>query len=472
MASTIPWTIREILEASGGELVVGEPEMSFRSVCIDSRTISREQLFVAIEGERHDGHGFVKGVVEKGVRGAVVSGKKAAMFDPEFFRRKGAALIAVGDTTRALGDLAACNRARAKLSVAAVTGSNGKTTTRKMMAAVFRKKFSILSTRRNFNNDIGLPLTLLELSPEHRWAVLELGANHPGEIDYLARICKPDIAVVTNVGPAHLEGFGSLEGVASAKGEILDSLGPEGVAVLNADDPRVAAMASRAPGETLFYGISKMARIRAVDVEHHPMFTRFVLQMPEESVGIEIKAPGEFMVANALAAAAAGFAAGVEAHDIKAALEDDFQPALGRMNILLTPAGVHVIDDCYNANPASMKAALKALASLREGGRGAFAVGDMLELGEHAAELHRQLGRMAAQAKVSRLCAAGEYAERIAEGARAQGMAPGDIFVGDKDGILEDLKQWMRPGDWVLVKGSRGMRMEAVVEGLVGQKAK
>ncbi len=466
MIFNIPWTTSEILEATGGSLIAGEPESTFEKVSIDSRNIAEKDLFVAIEGERHDGHGFVEEVAATGVRGAVVAKAKAGLFDKEEFSRRGMVLIGVEDTTRALGDMAFYNRNRSGVRVIAATGSNGKTTTRKMTAAVIRRRFSAFSSKGNFNNQIGLPLSLLGLAPEHRWAVVELGANHPGEISYLARICRPDIAIVTNVGPAHLEGFGSLEGVASAKGEILDRLAPDGTAVLNADDERVAAMAGRAPGEVLFYGLSENARVRASRVEYFPMASRFALSTPKDEISVEIKAPGAFMVLNALAAASAGYLAGVEAEEIKRALEVDFKPAPGRMNVFRTESGINIVDDAYNANLESMKGALKALESMREGSRSAFVAGDMFELGEHAPALHEQLGRLAADSKISRLYAVGANASKVADGALAAGMPPEGIFVGEKEEVLEDLKQWLRPGDWALVKGSRGMRMEQIIEGL------
>ncbi len=446
--------------------MAGNPESTFAKVSIDSRNISGGDLFVAIEGDCHDGHAFVRDVAAVGVRGAVIAKSKANLFRGEEYAGRGIVLVGVEDTTRALGDMARFNRNRAGVSVIAATGSNGKTTTRKMTAAVIRRRFSAFSSKGNFNNQIGLPLSLLGLAPEHRWAVVELGANHPGEISYLARICRPDIAIVTNVGPAHLEGFGSLEGVASAKGEILDRLAPGGVAVLNADDERVAAMAERAPGEVLFYGLSNKARVRASRVEYFPMASRFTLNTPKDEIPMEIKAPGAFMVLNALAAASAGYLAGVEIEEIKAALEVDFRAAPGRMNVLRTHAGINIIDDSYNANLESMRGALKALESMREGGRSAFVAGDMFELGEHAPALHEKLGRLAADSKISRLYAVGDNAPKVAEGASAAGMSPGRIFVGEKEEIIEDLKGWLRPGDWVLVKGSRGMRMERIIEDL------
>lgn len=466
MSLTIPWTVSEILDATEGTLMTGNRKKMFTGVSIDSRTVSEADVFVAIRGEKHDGHHFIQDIVQKGVNGFVVSKSEAGVFahNNEDFRKL--VFIGVEDTTKALGDMALFNRRRSKILVTGITGSNGKTTTRKMTAAVVRRRFSTLESHGNFNNQIGLPLTLLNLRSEHNCAVLEMGANHPGEIAYLAGICRPDIGVITNVGPAHLEGFGSLDGVALAKGELLDHMSLNGVAVLNAEDKRVVSMASRAPGKVLFYGTSKNANIRASNIVQQKRGTSFTLELPDEQITIYVKIPGSFMVLNALAAASVGYQLGLNAAEIKLALENDFEPAQARMNILETQNGIHIIDDTYNANPGSMEEALKTLKSLREKHRSVFVAGDMLELGEHAPVLHEKIGRIAADIKVSRLYVAGSHAGNVADGAEAAGMSKEKIFLGTKEQILSDLKNWLEEGDWVLVKGSRGMGMEQIVKGL------
>ncbi len=466
MAATIPWTVSEILDATGGTLMVGNRNEKFEGVSIDSRRISETEIFVAIKGERHDGHNFIKDVVQKGGKAFVVSKAEAMALISGHKEFQKLVFIEVENTTRALGDMASYNRKRSGILVTAITGSNGKTTTRKMTSAVVSRRFYTLTSLGNFNNHIGLPLTLLNLNPGHRWAVLELGANNPGEIAYLAGICCPDIGLITNVGPAHLEGFGSLDGVASAKGELLDHMPLTGVAVLNADDKRVASMASRAPGEVLFYGTSKNAHIRGSKILENKSGTSFTLELPDENITIHIKIPGSFMVLNALAAASVGYKIGLNADEIKSALENDFEPEHGRMNIVHTQTGIHIIDDTYNANPGSMEVALKTLKSLRKNQRSVFVAGDMLELGEHAAVFHEKIGRIAADIKVSRVYAVGSHAGRIVEGAADGGMSRRDIFLGTKEEILSDLKNWLKAGDWVLIKGSRGMGMEQIVKGL------
>jgi UDP-N-acetylmuramoyl-tripeptide--D-alanyl-D-alanine ligase len=350
--------------------------------------------------------------------------------------------------------------------VTAITGSNGKTTTRQMTASVVSQRFDTLSTKKNFNNNIGLPLTLLELCPKHRWAVVELGMNAPGEIDLLARICKPDIGVITNVGPAHLEGVGTIEGVMRAKGELLGRIRSGGTAVLNFDDERVRRLGEQAACRVMFYGLSASAAVRAEALEAVDGGTRFTLRLPDGTgERVLLNLPGQFMVVNALAAAAVGCLVGLSPSDIRAGLEH-FEPVAGRMNISIIGTGIHLIDDTYNANPASMAAALTTLAALRKDRRSFAVLGDMRELGDHADALHRELGVIAAESGLQVLFVCGEFAEAVARGALEAGMAPDKVIAGDKAHLLKCLIERLKPDDWVLVKGSRAMAMEETVSGL------
>jgi UDP-N-acetylmuramoyl-tripeptide--D-alanyl-D-alanine ligase len=261
--------------------------------------------------------------------------------------------------------------------VVAITGSNGKTTTRQMTAEVVAQKFSTLSTIGNYNNQIGVPLTLLNLAPQHVWAVVELGTNSPGEIARLAQICSPDIGVITNIGPAHLEGLGSLDGVMREKGQLVDHLKTGGRAVLNADDRRVSKIADRTEKDVLLFGLAKNAAIRATAVQEKISGISFSLDLPRERLTVDLKVPGQFMVINALAAAAVGHLLELSAAEIKSGLET-FKPAWGRMNIFETASGIHIIDDTYNANPDSMQAAITTLNALRTNNRSVFVAGDGL----------------------------------------------------------------------------------------------
>ncbi|MBU4067161.1 MAG: UDP-N-acetylmuramoyl-tripeptide--D-alanyl-D-alanine ligase, partial [Proteobacteria bacterium] len=338
------------------------------------------------------------------------------------------------------------------------------TTTKEMTASVVSTRYKTLSTRGNFNNEIGLPLTLLDLKSSHQWAVLELGMNRPGEIDRLGEICIPDIGVITNIGSAHLEGLGSIEGVMNAKGELLKRIKPGGTAVLNADDSRVLYLSTKVSREVFYFGLSKDARIRALDVNETAAGISFTLALPEERIPIELRVHGGFMVSNALAAASVGYIIGLSSEEIKAGLEY-FQPVKGRINIV-DVRGAHIIDDTYNANPSSMEAAIRTLSSLKGSNRGILVAGDMLELGEYAESMHREIGSLSARSNIAKLYITGEFAEAVANGAIGEDKNSMDIFIGSKEEILEDLKKWLLPGDWVLVKGSRAMGMEKIVEGL------
>jgi len=460
-----PWSTTEVIEATKGKLISGDIRTSFAGISIDSRGISADNIFVAIKGKNYDGHNFAGNVIEHGVRGIITNKNKTDNL-PTFTKqeKKNIVCVAVDDTTKALGDLASFNRKRSNVSVVAITGSNGKTTTKDMTAAVVSRKYSTLSTEGNFNNEIGLPLTLLKLRQDHKLAVLELGMNAPGEIERLADICSPDIGVITNISHAHLEGLGSINGIMRAKGELLEKIKPGGKAVLNADDQRVLQLADKTTQDVLLFGVSKKAAIRAVSIKETEHGISFTLILPTESISIDLKVSGKFMVSNALAAAAVGYLLGESPMEIKTGLEN-FMLSHGRMNILVS-RGIHIIDDTYNANPDSMKAAIITLKSLKGNNRGVLVAGDMLELGEYAESMHKMIGSLAAASDIARLYVTGRFAKTVARGAKDENPSFKDIFIGSKEEILKDLLNWLRPGDWVLVKGSRSMDMEKIVKGL------
>jgi UDP-N-acetylmuramoyl-tripeptide--D-alanyl-D-alanine ligase len=443
--------------------------------------MDRDDLFVALIGEHHDAHRFIPQMIRQGRRGFMVcethcqAGSKMFADIQNTLEKSGTdrdiSMIAVPDTVIALGDMARHQRRQADVSVIAVTGSNGKTTTREMTAAVMRQRFRTLATKGNFNNHIGMPLTLLQLHPEHEWAVLELGMNHPGEIRTLGDICLPDIGIITNVADAHIEGLGSIEGVARAKGELLETIRPGGTAIVNGEDPHVRQLASQPVlkdrlRQVLHFGFGKDMDIRAHSLHPAETGTRFTLQLPDEQLDIHLRLPGRFMVLNALAAAAAGYVCGVSAPDIKIGLEQ-FAGVPGRMHILEIPRGIHIIDDTYNANPGSMQAAITALTTLKQQHNGFLVVGDMYELGHQAAKQHARTGQLAALHGVSGLFATGRFAEEVAEGARKAGLSAERIFTGSKDTITERLIHHLKSDDWVLIKGSRAMAMETMVQDLI-----
>ncbi len=466
--SIIPWKTEQILEAAKGELIFGDTQRIFSNISIDSRKIAPDEIFAAIVGEVHDGHKFASDVLNSGVKGVIINKNMVNDLSCTEWKDKEILCIAVENTTRALGDLAAFHRKRLNIKVVAITGSNGKTTTREMTASVVSQRFKTLTPQKNFNNEIGVPLTLFNLTTSHECAVLELGMNHAGEIRRLAEICQPDIGVITNIGPAHIGMLGSLDAIMHAKGELLEKIKPGGTAVLNLDDQRVAEIGNQCSE----YGIKKIfysktqhpkSHIYADSIREDSTGTSFTLVLPEKNLPVRLELPGGFMVLNTLAAASVGYLMGLNAQEIIQGLES-FKQVQGRMNIRRTEKGRYIIDDTYNANLDSMKAALSAFKSLRGDKRGVFVSGDMLELGEYSESMHRELGRTAAESGISRLYAFGNFAEDVAEGAVSDGgMDSGSVFVGTKKEIIENLKKELESDDSILVKGSRGMKMEEIV---------
>jgi MurE/MurF fusion protein len=460
------WTSRRIAEATGGTVVSEHPGAGSALVSIDSRTATPEAAFIAIVGSKHDGHRFLSDVVTKGIRSLVVREDRLLHLPMDQWKSEGVHVVAVPDTTRALGDMAADLRRRNPVSVIAITGSNGKTSTRKMCAEIAKAKGYVLSTEGNLNNEFGLPLTLLGLKPFHQWAVLELGMNRPGEILRLSEICRPDIAVITNIGPAHLEGVGSIEGVMSAKAEILSHLHPKGAVVLNADCEHSMVLARKLSKKAFLFGRSPQAHIKATWVVQADGHVGFVLESPSGAVDIKLSTPGAFMVSNALAAAAVGYLMGLSLEAIRSGLES-FTPISGRLRVNRTRLGIHIVDDTYNANPMSMKAALDTVKAMAEGKRTLFVAGDMYELGGESEALHKEIGRHAVADGYSKIYAVGNFAHALAEGAIAAGLKKDRVFVGTKDQVIERLRNDLESADWVLVKGSRGMAMETVVSALM-----
>lgn len=455
------WSVSDVLQATGGRLVGGNEDVRFQDVSTDSRTIEAGDLFVAVEGQKYDGHSFLQEVLRSGALGVLVAESYISKISP--VARGEELWIAVPDTLRALGDLAAFRCRKSNVSVVAITGTNGKTTTKEMTAAVLGQVFKVLKTPGNFNNLVGLPLTLFGLSDSHEWAVLELAMNHPGEIRRLSEIANPDIGVITNIEAGHLEGVKDIDGVMEAKGELLEELGQDGTAVLNIDNRRVCRLAERFGGRVVTFGIHNSAEVSATPVSQTRSCSSFDLSLYDERVRVRLKIPGKGAIYNALAAAAVGYRVGLSIEDVKKGLESAV-PLPGRMEISALPGGIHLIDDTYNANPGSVAVAIETLCTLKGGGRGIFVIGDMMELGQHAQDAHQQIGMLAARAGMAAIYATGGFAGTVAEGARCAGMDQRKIFVGSQDQIVEVLKGGLGPGDWVLVKGSRLAAMDNVVK--------
>jgi len=459
------FALDEVLAATGGELVRLGDRSHFAGVTTDSRRLRAGELFVAIRGEAHDGHEFL-GDAARGGAGAVVVEREHAE------RALPCGVIAVRDTLAALGDLAAFHRRRQRLRVVAVTGSNGKTTTKEMLAAILEQALGpdrVLRTLGTQNNLVGLPLTLLRMAGTEDAAILELGMNGPGEIWRLAQIAEPDVGVITCVAPAHLEGLGSIHGVAEAKAELYRRLRPSATAVVNADDPLVAASARAFPGRKIPFGTGgEGLAVEAQDIVDRGLDgIKFRLAVERHDVPVRLAVPGRHNVTNALAAAAAGHALGIGLDALQAGLEA-FQPPGMRMEVTQLPTGVTVLNDAYNANPASMAAALRTLAASR-GRRRAAVLGEMRELGAEAVHAHRELGAAAAAVHVDALFLLGRHADAVRAGAEAAGFPADRITIAATHEELGGrLAAWCRAGDLVLLKGSRGAAMEEVLRHLRG----
>jgi UDP-N-acetylmuramoyl-tripeptide--D-alanyl-D-alanine ligase len=452
-----------IAEAAGGRLISGDPRRLAAGVSTDSRTIRAGELFVPLKGPNFDGHRFVAAALQRGACGALLEpGEEgaAASFPGPFF-------IRVPDALKALGDLAHFWRNKHRVQVAAITGSNGKTTTKEMTARILERRFRVLRNEGNLNNLIGLPLSLLKLTEEHEIAVLEMGMNLPGEIRRLKAIADPRISLITNVGRAHLEFLGSLEGVARAKGELWEELRVEDWIGVNADDERVVRLAASAPCRKKSFGIEKTAEIRAEGIGlDEGRGVRFDLCASGRKVRVSLTVFGRHNVYNALAAASLAEILGLGPEEIAAGLEA-FQPLYSRGKPVLLPGGVHVLDDSYNSNPDSLRATLAAFAEMKGENRGLAVLGDMLEVGPSSPEFHEQAGREIGGMGLAHLIVFGEASRGIAAGAREAGMEENRVHEPrDVEELVAVLEGAVRAGDWILIKGSRRMRMERVVEAL------
>lgn len=436
-------------------------------VTTDSRLVGRDGVFVALRGERADGADFVAEAFAKGAVAAIVSEQGAEKAMHAAGPRS--PVFVVRDPVEALGEMARAHRLRYRhIPLVGITGSSGKTTTKELLHALLSRSRKVLRNPGNRNNLIGMPLSLLELSEEHDAAVMEMGSNAPGEIARLSCIASPDIAVITNIAPAHLEGFRTMEGVAREKGDLFRALPESGVAVVNATDLRVVREAGRCRAEKIHFGVSLND------------FSGRILSMTDTGMRIAVRTPageftsrvgvaGEHHLMNALAAAAAAFALGMR----PAEMEDGFSgfsAAPGRFRPVPLRGGGLLLDDSYNANPSSAEAALRSLASLARGRRTVVVFGDMLELGESAPSSHFRIGHLAASLGVDRLFAFGPEAAQTARGALEGGMSGAAIdHTTDRVRLRDAVLAYARGGDVILVKGSRGMRLEEVAADILGE---
>jgi len=465
---TVKWgevTIGELVAAIGGRQVSGSPDEAAQGLCTDSRTMVPGHLFLALEGERYDGHDFLDEALRARAGGFIVEEGKpleGGLGD------KNLAVITVSSTLAALGDMASWWRKRWGGTVIAITGSNGKSTTKEMAAAMLSLKAKTMKSPGNFNNLIGLPLSILSLEPDHELAVLEMGMNAVGEIARLTQIAEPDIGVITNVASAHLEGLGDLKGVAAAKGELLRGMSPQALAILNGDDELTRGLASTFKGRTVTFGLGKENRVRAEGIRIAEASTQsFDIIINGERIPATIYLPGVHNVLNALAGAAVAWCASLPSELIARGL-GGFRPLKGRFQILELKGKIRLIDDTYNANPASLGAALQAIERMREKGQDlVVGLGEMLELGADTSRYHYDAGKEIANRGARFLAVLGKHGHEVMEGAWKEGMDPGKtVHASDHSEMIEAIKANVREGDLVFLKGSRRVGLDKVVEGI------
>jgi UDP-N-acetylmuramoyl-tripeptide--D-alanyl-D-alanine ligase len=446
--------LSSVADTVGGRLSGDDGVVS--GVAVDSREVQPADLFVALRGERVDGHDFLDVAFEAGATGALVDS------DPG-----GTAAVVVEDTGSALRALAVDERASMNATVIGITGSTGKTSAKDLTAAVLGIRFRVAASPRSFNTEVGVPVTVLNADPDADVVVCEMGSRGPGHIRALTEVARPSIGVVTNIGPAHLETFGSIEGVANAKAELVEALPADGIAVLNADDEIARTFTSRTAARSVLFGTDRDAEVSAGDMSlndlGHPSFT---LRTPNGSERVELPVTGEHMVWNALAAAGCGTALGLTAGECAAGLKEARLSAW-RMEVVEASGGYRILNDAYNANPASMAAALKAAAWMGRKGRCIAVLGPMAELGEFADREHERIGELVARLGVGRLVVVGPPARRIAVGASREGVEPDRIITVDTvEEAASAVREEVRPGDVVLLKASRVAGLERLAEEL------
>jgi len=465
---SVKFSVRDAIEWTGGELLRGNRDDLLTGASIDSRAVAAGELFVAIVGPNHDAHGFLEGAAELGAGGLLI--ERGRDLPTEI--TADLPIIAVDDTTHGLGRLAHGHRKGFTGPVVAITGSNAKTTTKEMCAAILSVAAPCGRTLGNLNNHYGLPLTLLRRESDDASMVVEMGMNHRGEIAELVAIAQPTVGLITNVGSAHIEHLGSREEIALEKGDLVAGLTADAIAVLNADDSFVAAQAERTVARVLRFGCGPGVDLCAENpVRNGDCHWQFDLATPSGRVAVEIAGLGETTWRNALAAAAGAFAAGASPDQIAEGL-GHHEGVAGRLEHSLLASGAMVIDDSYNANPQSLEVALQLLADLATSGRSFAVIGDMGELGDLAPEAHQRVGAIAAELGIDFLCLMGALAEEIRAGAIAAGMDSRRIEIfRDAESLGDQLQPQLKQGDYVVVKGSRAMKMERVVRRLAERDA-
>lgn len=453
-----PLKCTEIVEVVKGKLLSGKDNTIFSGISTDSRNIKEGDLFVPLKGERFDGHDYVKESLAKGALGAVV--EKDFKVDDE------KAIIKVDDTLKALRLIATFYRSKFNIPFVGITGSVGKTSTKEMVWGVLSKKFNVLKNQGNFNNEIGVPLTVFRLESFHEAAVVEMGMNNLGEISRLTSIVKPDIAIVTNIGVSHIENLGSKKNILRAKMEILEGLNSKGLVILNGDDKLLFGLKGLLNFRMVFYGFEEGLDYQAYNVKSlGERGSVFEIEINKKEYEVKVPVPGIHNIYNALASIAAGVELGIPHEDIIKGIEE-FSPAKMRLDII-NNNGIKIINDAYNASPQSVEAALTVLKDVASGNRTIAVLGDMYELGEMTYEAHIHIGKFAALQGIDYIIAVGDNAENICQGALSMDVDKNKVLkFKSNEETSKFLESFIKKGDVILVKGSRGMKMEEIVNKL------
>ena len=463
------WTLNKLADYSGGKLINGYGEMKVKGFSIDSRMVNDGELFIALKGERTDGHYFLNEAFEKGASACLVEKGKYNLKDLEH----GQAIIEVNNSLEALKIIAMKHKEQYNVKVIGITGSVGKTTTKDMVAEVLRISYKVLKTEGNLNTGIGLPLTLLNLNEHHEVIVLEMGMRQMGEIAELCRIAKPDIGIITNIAESHLESLKTIENIAKAKGELLEGLASDGVAIINGDDERVTELKSKAPCRVVSYGTGANANLIMKDIKQWQEKIECILEHrpkgKSETLKMSLNFPGKHNLMNAMAALLAGAQLDVS---LTKGVENlkNFYPTDMRNQIFTGKKDITVINDTYNANVKSTKAALDILSDVAANRKVAI-LGDMYELGDYTEKAHLEVGEYVVNKEVDLIIAVGDKARLIKEGALNAGLNNDNVlFYENKEELIKQIQGILRPGDTVLAKGSRGMALEDVVYAIIDEE--
>jgi UDP-N-acetylmuramoyl-tripeptide--D-alanyl-D-alanine ligase len=454
------FNVKDLINAIGGKFLLGDPNLQIRDISIDSRTIKKGQFFLALKGKNFDGHDFVKDAIEKEASGVVYS-RDDIDFSKPFATFP--TVIKVKDTLQALGDLAWNYRRRfKKIKVVGITGSNGKTTTKDMLASILALEGSTVFNRGNANNCIGLPLAVLDIGEDTEYAVFEMGTNEPGEIKTLTDITFPDVGIITNIGYSHLEAFGSLEGVFNEKRTLMDGISPEGFMVLNIDDPYLKSAVSKVYSKVITYGLYNGSDIYAKNLRFWPNNPVFEMHIGSKSVEINLPIKGRFNIFNALAAASAAHGLGVDINRIKEGIEK-FTPQAMRMEVTTLPTGTVLINDAYNSNPSSVKESISSIVQAYPGKKVVVVLGDMLELGSDAHKFHSELGKFLDAQNISNVFLTGDMCGYIKENMKIKPC----YYSLHKDNLLSEIEKTLDPKTVVLFKASRSMKLEEMYNNII-----